>query len=110
VPFLVCVWSQGRTVGIVTNEKLHRITTRQAKCESGAYKSVASFERDVEKQCSHFVRKHEVGRKLSKRMLKQVRIHFVVCMLWSLGGYLETFDARTRPHAPRCWPSSSAPI
>lgn len=34
---------------------------------------MAGFERDVEKQCSHFVRKHEVGRKLSKRMLKHVR-------------------------------------
>ena len=52
---------------------------KQAKCESGAYHSVASFERDVEKQCAHFVRKHEVGRKLSKAMLKNVRAFFLSC-------------------------------
>lgn len=49
----------------------------QAKCDSGAYRSVKSFERDVERQCAHFVRKHEVGRKLSKAMLKRVLAQFI---------------------------------
>jgi hypothetical protein len=61
---------------------LRQSKRKQAKCESGAYRSVASFERDVEKQCAHFVRKHEVGRKLSKAMLKNVRAFLsFMCMV-----------------------------
>jgi len=49
----------------------------EAKCATNVYTSVGRFGKDVHRECGHFVRKHEVGRKLSKRMMASVIDQFI---------------------------------
>lgn len=49
----------------------------EAKCAGKVYKSVGRFRKDVHRECGYFVRKHEVGRKLSKRMVASVIDQFI---------------------------------
>ena len=49
----------------------------EAKCAAKVYTSVSRFRKDVQRECGHFVRKHEVGRKLSKRMMASVIDQFI---------------------------------
>ena len=49
----------------------------EAKCAGKVYTSVGKFRKDVHRECGYFVRKHEVGRRLSKRMVASVIDQFI---------------------------------
>lgn len=47
----------------------------EAKCPQ--YTSVSAFTKDTMKECAYFVRKHEIGRRLSDRMMTHVITQFI---------------------------------
>jgi hypothetical protein len=65
----------------------------EARCAGSAYASVRGFRRDVHRECGHFVRKHDVGGKLSARMVQQVIDQFIDM---ELGACLETVGKEER--------------
>lgn len=56
----------------VLQEPLHEVCRRIMEAKCPTYTSVSAFTRDTKKECSYFVRKHEIGRRLSERMMNQV--------------------------------------
>lgn len=48
-----------------------------ARCDALSYSSVSRFRKDVHKECGGWARKHEIGKKLSKRMLAHVLDQFI---------------------------------
>jgi hypothetical protein len=68
----------------------------EAKAAAKVYTSVKRFKKDVHRECGHFVRKHEVGRRLSKRMVASVIDHFIDTELRPCGEAIGREERRLR--------------
>ena len=62
----------------VLREPLNEICKRVIESKCSTYGYVKAFTADVHKECGYFVRRHEVGAKLSNRMLARVIDQFIV--------------------------------
>jgi len=61
----------------VLREPLNDICKRVIESKCSTYYSIKAFTTDVHKECGYFVRRHEVGAKLSSRMLARVIDQFI---------------------------------